>query len=259
MEVTLVAASVESVCVLGLLCRGRCYDRQNALLILPLLIQEWLQVILWEHMGHTATQCDGTNRLVSSLVTYLVCGVPAWISVQPLIFGELHAEHRKMAWSFLGLAVVLGSAGVLVQLGQSSKCTYTGPWRHQIWPVLHLQYDILPDLAGGLLGRLLSVGNLWLYGAASFGGFLTARPSYVLLFLAAVGVNAQVLILFLGPEWGSFWCFQASLLSAVALLEPYLFKKFGNLGALVPPQPAYPKQPEPQRLGQDEELEAMVP
>lgn len=211
-------------------------------------------------MGYTATQCDGTNRLVSSVVTYLVCGVPAWISLQPLIFGELHAEHRKMAWSCLGLAVVLGSAGALVQLGQSSKCTYPGPWRHQIWPVLHLQYDLLPNLVGKLLGRLLSVGNLWLYGAASFGGFLTARPSYVLLFLAAVGVNAQVLIVFLGPEWGSFWCFQASLLCVVALSEPYLFKKFGNLGALEPPQPAYPK-PAPQRLGSEEkeEEEAMVP
>ena len=28
----------------------------------------------------------------------------------------------------------------------------------------------------------------------------------------------------LSPKWGSFWCFQASLLSCVALLEPYFFK-----------------------------------
>jgi hypothetical protein len=44
-EITVAAASAESIFFLGLLCRGRRYDRPNALLILPLLIQEWLQVI----------------------------------------------------------------------------------------------------------------------------------------------------------------------------------------------------------------------
>ena len=58
---------------------------------------------------------------------------------------------------------------------------------------------------------------------------MCARPSYVLPALACIGLNAQVLILVLGREWGSFWCFQASLLGLVALVEPWLFERLGEL------------------------------
>lgn len=219
-------------------------------------------MILWQHLGSSATQCDATNRQVSSWVTYVVCGVPPWISLQPLMLGDVRPEYRLMAWSFLCMACLCGSAGVLVELlGQgwrTSHCTYLGPWRHQIWPVLNMQYDLLPGWQGGVFGRFLSAGNLLLYMAASFGGFLTSRPSYVLPLLAAVGLNAQLLILFLGPEWGSFWCFQASLLSLVAFLEPQLFKALGEFNAFAPPRASSSQPVAGTKLGAAEELDVLV-
>eukprot|EP00435_Cladocopium_sp_Y103_P042113 s1163_g11.t1 len=111
---------------------------------------------------------------------------------------------------------------------------------------------------GSIFGRFLSAGNLLLYMAASFGGFLSSRPSYVLPLLAGVGLNAQLLILFLGPEWGSFWCFQASLLSLVAFLEPQLFKALGEFNAFAPVRASSSGEAGGTKLGAPEELDVLV-
>ncbi|CAK9101892.1 unnamed protein product [Durusdinium trenchii] len=234
LEVTLAFAAAETLALLALVGRARRYDRANAFLILPLVLQEWLQVILWMHIGETATECDGTNQAASAWVAYVVCAVPAWISLQPLLGAphELSDEHRQMCRSFVAMAILCGLCGALVQLlgssfrWMSSVCTYVGPWHHQIWPVMNIQYNIFPGFLGSLIGKVLSAGNLLLYMICSIGGFLAHRPSYVLP--AMVGLSAELLILVLGPEWGSFWCFQASGLSFVALLEPWLFESLGE-------------------------------
>ena len=84
-EVTLAAASLETFCLLVLCCRGLRYDRPNAYLILPLVLQEWLQVVLWAHIGSSSTECDETNQTVSIAIACLVCAVPAWMCTQPLL------------------------------------------------------------------------------------------------------------------------------------------------------------------------------
>ena len=102
-----------------------------------------------------------------------------------------------------------------------------------------------------LLGTYFSI---WLPAS---GSFLTSRPSYVLPLLAGVGLNAQLLILFLGPEWGSFWCFQASLLSLVAFLEPQLFKALGEFNAFAPARASSGAEAGT-KLGAAEELDVLV-
>ena len=234
-EVTLAAASLETLCLLGLCCRGLRYDRPNASLILPLVLQEWLQVVLWAHIGSSSTECDETNQTVSIAIACLVCAVPAWLCTQPLLCPvDVTPELRQSARAFLCFALLCGVSGVLVQVvgrafgWMTSICTYAGPWHHQIWPVMNIQYNFLPGLMGSLLGRALSSANLMLYFGASIGGFMSYRPSYVLPVLACIGLNAAMLVLVLGREWGSFWCFQASLLGLVAILEPWLFEHFGE-------------------------------
>ena len=272
-EVTLAAASLETLCLLALCSRGRRYDRPNASLILPLVLQEWLQVVLWAHIGSSSTECDATNRTVSAIIAYLVCAVPAWMCSQPLLCPDVQSdvapELRQFSRSLLGFACLCGAGGALVQIvGQgfgwmTSVCTYPGPWHHQIWPVLNIQYNFLPGLWGSLLGRALSAGNLLLYFIASIGGFMSHRPSYVLPCLAFVGLNAAILILILGREWGSFWCFQASLLGLVALLEPWLFERFGEHFMFVDKEPKEPRKEakeakEAEAIGAAEEVDSLV-
>ncbi len=180
--------------------------------------------------------------------------------------GTTSGEEKRMVCYFFVMACICGLGGIMVQtFGQmgvgwmTSKCTYKGPWSHQIWPVLNMQYHLVPGILGSFLGKMLSAGNLFLYMISSLGGFLSSRPSYVLPTLAAIGLNAQFLILFLGPEWGSFWCFQASLLSCVALLEPYFFKTFGEINAFAPKKSPKSQSPVDERsttLGV--ELDALV-
>ncbi|CAJ1343446.1 unnamed protein product [Effrenium voratum] len=237
LEITLAAATFETCCMLILCLRGRCYDRANASLVLPLVLQEWLQVLLWAHIGQSSTECDSVNRAGSAAVAYLVCAVPAWLSLQPRLTAEEPPEYLRHFKLLIGTAVLCGVGGALVQVvGQAtgwmtSVCTYPGPWHRQVWPVLNIQYNIAPGMLGRIVGHVLSAGNLFLYAICSVGGFMSLRPSFVLPTLAVVGVSAEVLILFLGREWGSFWCFQASLLVVLALIEPWLFKRFGEINA----------------------------
>ena len=262
LEITLAAASMETLCLLALCCRGRRYDRPNASLILPLVLQEWLQVVLWAHIGSSATECDETNQAASAAITYLVCAVPAWMCCQPLFYlNEISSELRTSAKKCLVMACLCGASGAMVQVvGQAvgwmtSICTYPGPWHHQIWPILNIQYNTFEGFVGSVLGWSLSAGNLWLYGLASLGAFICPRPSYVLPTLACVGLNAQFLILVLGREWGSFWCFQASLLGLVALVEPWLFDCLGEPSGFVPKDSKEPKRSAAEIVGATEEEE----
>ena len=68
--------------------------------------------------------------------------------------------------------------------------------------------------------------------AAAMGLVYYHTPSVVVPLLGLVGVQAVYVIVWLGPEWGSFWCFQASSLMIVALLEQSIIARWPRFGAL---------------------------
>eukprot|EP00929_Paragymnodinium_shiwhaense_P010706 TRINITY_DN115588_c0_g1_i1.p1 TRINITY_DN115588_c0_g1~~TRINITY_DN115588_c0_g1_i1.p1 ORF type:complete len:310 (-),score=5.05 TRINITY_DN115588_c0_g1_i1:42-971(-) len=223
--VSLAAAGAESICLLVLCMRSYRTDRRNALLLLPLVLQEWCQVVLWAHIGSSPTECDSTNRRWSGIVTCVVCFVPAWFSMQPMLvrFSDLSTSAKRGALLGVISATLVGAMLAMVHFAGwiAAVCTYVGPWHHQVWPVLHFQYVFVPGIRGRLIGDAIAVANLLLYGTLSLGMFLgriTLTPT--IIGLGASWCFAHVLILVLGAEWGSFWCFSTSLLVFVAFLEP---------------------------------------
>lgn len=236
-EVTLAASVVETLSVLILCCRRQRNDCANARIILPFVLQEWLQVLLWLHMGASAYDCDEVNRVASVVVTYLVCAVPAWLSLQPFLINQPILKENRLL--LLG-GTLFGVGGCLVHFvagnagWMGGSCTYQGPWHHQVWPVMNMFYDFAPGWLGHAIGHVLSLANFAAYAAGSAGLWITTVPSYLLGALLVVGVQGELLILVLGPEWGSFWCFQASLLVTIAFVEPVLVQYLGAPSFLVP-------------------------
>lgn len=232
-EVSLAAAGAESICLLVLCIRRYKTDMRHALMLLPLVVQEWCQVILWVHIGSSPTQCDDTNRMWSGFVTYVICSIPAWFSLQPLFlrYSDLCHDNRRFVVFCSICATLAGTFGAMVHfIGTrggllDAVCTYAGPWHHQVWPVLHFQYVFLPGVRGRLVGYTLSSLNLTLYGMLSMGLFV-GRLTYTTMGLPVSFLVAQLLVLVLGAEWGSFWCFTTSFLVFVAFLEP-CFARYG--------------------------------
>lgn len=204
-------------------------------MVLPLVLQEWCQVVLWVHIGSSPTQCDNTNRMWSGFVTYVICSVPAWFSLQPLLlrYSDLCIRNRRFIMLCATGATLAGAFGATVHfIGTrwgllDAVCTYAGPWHHQIWPVLHFQYVFLPGVRGRLIGYTLSGINLVLYGVLSMGLFV-GDVTYTAIGLPVSFLVAQLLILVLGAEWGSFWCFTTSLLVFLALVEPCIARYWGH-------------------------------
>jgi hypothetical protein len=154
----------EAVVLLILVLRNWSGDRANALVHLPLLIQELFQVVLWQHIGKSGQECDGTNRLFSLAIVVVVCSVPAWFALWSLIalwYPQSNAKSYVKAPRVVGVLLLrifsvsvcfwlysitsywllssgmLESIGILASTPSSPRwwppCTYKGPYGHQIW------------------------------------------------------------------------------------------------------------------------------
>jgi len=111
-EMALASASLESLVVVFLLCRGRDLDRPNTCILFPFVANEWAQVVLWAHMGSAPHKCDHVNRHVSTLVTFIVCAVPAWFTITAFIFNRIQTrestQNATVALSFFCACVAVG-------------------------------------------------------------------------------------------------------------------------------------------------------
>jgi len=99
---------------------------------------------------------------------------------------------------------------------EGARCTFRGPYGHQVWPMMSF-----PSGRWGL--KLFSAGLYMTLG----GGFaLIPKPGYICLALNVLAVAATVMYLTMGDEWGSVWCWMASCLCFLYIVEPFLFHYF---------------------------------
>jgi hypothetical protein len=230
----LASASLESLVVVFLLCRGRDLDRPNTCILFPFVANEWAQVVLWAHMGSAPHKCDHVNRHVSTLVTFIVCAVPAWFTITAFIFNRIQTrestQNATVALSFFCACVAVG---MLVEqyFVTTGRCTYMGPWGQQVWPVLNFYFSIWPTFQPWvgfcaaassfvvyLMGIPFALASLHDAGAENI-------TSLIALLIIFIGPQGGVLILVLGKEWGSFWLWAASgQLAIVALFEREIYQ-----------------------------------
>jgi len=94
------------------------------------------------------------------------------------------------------------------------RCTTRGPNGHQVWPM-----NVWPRW----WLKVLTAAAYFILG----GGFvLIPKPSYMPFALNVLAFGATALYVWAGDEWGSVWCWLASCLCVLYLVEPMLFQRF---------------------------------
>eukprot|EP00927_Polykrikos_kofoidii_P065803 TRINITY_DN6151_c0_g1_i1.p1 TRINITY_DN6151_c0_g1~~TRINITY_DN6151_c0_g1_i1.p1 ORF type:complete len:359 (-),score=27.91 TRINITY_DN6151_c0_g1_i1:901-1932(-) len=213
----------ESAALLLLLLRNDRNDRLNCFLHVPLLLQEILQLALWallaSNSGATEDHCGLLNPYLSLFEGAVVGFLPGWLALysaltQPAT--EVLLRRRLHAWA-LTCAVYTAFAIICVViaqlLGACPRCTIAGPWGHQIWPFLSIHPRALS------FGHYVNYIMLCLPPLAIVGRF-TIAP----VWLVGLYWLPAVLHIVIGDEWGSFWCFTASLGCFLYVFEPMVLR-----------------------------------
>lgn len=216
----------EGVALSALMIRRTGNDRLNVFLATPLFVQEVLQLAIWTSLEYDADASQRRCSVANSVLTMAVCGVisfvPGWVALfsmlgQPLDGVGRSLRHGLKCWALLcaalsGMNVVC--TYVRHQLGWGSYCTVPGPWGHQIWGFMRVPWVFRPVAA--VFYQLLVVVPI-----------ITVRHRTLAHFgLVLVGATPPFLYVVLGDEWGSFWCFWASLMCFVNLFEQILLDLF---------------------------------
>ena len=108
----------------------------------------------------------------------------------------------------------------------TGRCTFVGWWGHQVWPVLNFQFSIWPSYQPWV-GLCAAAFNLQVYAVGSAFGLSSFHDGMISPLITLIGLQGALLILVLGKEWGSFWCFQASALAIVAIFEREIIARTG--------------------------------
>ena len=253
-SVALGFAAAEAVVLLYVWCRNAHHDRNNVLIILPLTLQELGQALLWPYVVadrnyalgfadpalHT---CPRANKVYSYLIAAVVCGLPPWFEFHARrefrehnallesgtapawrkLVGELPTPNPEYPFqgtfcAFLQYVLILGVLGCSLVLGTwgPASCTTKGPHGHQVWAMM-----VWPN-------KFAEVAAAFVYFGTAGAFKWVPRPSlFTPLLMGPVAIWAIVAYLIMGPEAGSVWCWTASLLCAVLLVEPAVIDRLG--------------------------------
>ena len=246
-SVALGFAAAEAVVLLYVWCRNAHHDRNNVLIILPLTLQELGQALLWPYVvadrdytlgfaDPALHSCPRANKAYSYLIAAVVCGLPPWFEFHARrefrehnallesgtapawrkLVGELPTPNPEYPFqgtfcAFLQYVLILGVLGCSLVLGTwgPASCTTKGPHGHQVWAMM-----VWPN-------KFAEVAAAFVYFGTAGAFKWVPRPSlFTPLLMGPVAIWAIVAYLIMGPEAGSVWCWTASLLCAVLLVEP---------------------------------------
>jgi hypothetical protein len=92
------------------------------------------------------------------------------------------------------------------------RCTYIGSCGHQIWTAVRIPNPIVRLVGIVIYLRLCTVSN-----------FMDAREGMVnVIFMLTSGPLIVVMFFLCGYEFGSFWCFSASVMCIYYYIEPWV-------------------------------------
>eukprot|EP00929_Paragymnodinium_shiwhaense_P027841 TRINITY_DN16253_c0_g1_i2.p1 TRINITY_DN16253_c0_g1~~TRINITY_DN16253_c0_g1_i2.p1 ORF type:complete len:296 (-),score=30.40 TRINITY_DN16253_c0_g1_i2:549-1436(-) len=225
LEVTTFFVCLEFSAIAFIVIRNSHNDRLNAFLHTPILFQEFSQFVLWMHMGSDGEHCDVVNKTFSHVVAMNSASVPLFLNAWARrSFDEVserdHEHSLQTVNAFLASSVGFCLCGIfsvfaLMAVGWLPQCTYIGPNGHQEWPFM--------VLFPGIRGFIMLGGHVVLALGMAWG----QKPSFVVwIYLILAPLCAAIEIVRLGTEWGSFWCFEASVFCVLYLFEPCLLRRF---------------------------------
>ena len=248
-EVSFAFAGGEAVAMAYAYWRNKHFDRQNVLMLLPVMLQELVQGLLWPYVTANRDDaagwddpalhsCPRANRAYSFLIAIIVCGIPTWFEQRSRaemrahnallemgeappwrkLMGELPTLTRPTirAWAdrlclVMTYVLILAIFAFSLTVGGwgPANCTTRGRYGHQVWAMM-----VWP--------RHWQQGCAALLYFACGGAFAwVPRPSIVVPLLGLpLALLAVLAYFFMGPEAGSVWCWSASCLCIAMLAEP---------------------------------------
>eukprot|EP01104_Vermistella_antarctica_P010681 TRINITY_DN2862_c0_g2_i1.p1 TRINITY_DN2862_c0_g2~~TRINITY_DN2862_c0_g2_i1.p1 ORF type:complete len:295 (+),score=16.57 TRINITY_DN2862_c0_g2_i1:268-1152(+) len=236
-EVSLYFVLIETTCLMVAVWRMGSRALLPCAVCVPFILQELLQYFLWLNIGVNDQTCNQTNVHLSLAVTFVVGGVPLWINLWAYVSLAPWMAQRDtsrptsldMAMIRLNLRRIVLVSFVLVSMlwlysvwgvhdGWYPYCTYAGPWGHQIWPVVMPPNWFLKWLGYAAYGTIISAGCIFYHGPYphAFGirawMFLIGPSNWALM----------LVVFFMGPEFGSLWCWSAFGCTISMAVEPEL-------------------------------------
>lgn len=209
--------------------RNQGNDRTNAFAHMPIFLQEVVQAAIWiilEAEPGSAGTCSGANMALSLSEAGLVGFVPGWFLLwSSLCTASVGDGRRCRAYVLLwGVYTILAVIALifLQMLGICPLCTVSGPWGHQIWPFLVIKPWILKLF-------LMGAHGLVYISCVALAMLHVRKHGSVAIGLVTVWWCPPIAYLVIGDEWGSFWCFSASVMCVFYLFEPCLLRRIGHL------------------------------
>lgn len=237
-------------------------DRANALLHVPFLVQEALQVVLWPCIGDSPDSCSELNRWLSFGVCLVIFAVPGWMTTVHICLWDerecgilevlLNRFMDMIPWNMKGATdrtdtgyvackllrrvlmvnlllsgifyvVTISVIGLAMRKGSWPSCTYSGPWGHQVWPVYLGPWWATAMIVSCFAG---------LFSLVLLGYFNRGDSVVVPAFLFLGGPLFAVLCFLMSnpPEYGSVLCSFASGMVVLYLLEPCIFAFLHEIG-----------------------------
>lgn len=216
------AFSVSNIALSSLLwVRNNKRDRWYVLAVSPIVIQEFCQIVLWNHIGQSQFSCGDTNRLFSLIVVLSVSSIPlTWTLFS--IYGPEHVAHRFRIFEkpMIFTAVIYTLARFILIMNSYVSGphigTYVGPNHHQVW------VDYLPYYNSDLVSQFMA----FLYiGIPVLSGYLFIRPRWLGVMLISIAVLTLIPTRLMLPiEWRSVWCWLCCLYLLFAVVEGGVIK-----------------------------------
>jgi len=158
----------------------------------------WAQLLLGRQPSLWASCMPGALRRTTKLLAF----VNVWWWFLAILF-----MHRRI----YGKQSMEEESSIF----DGPRCTTRGPYGHQVWPMMVWGRRWWAKLCCALLYFTFGGGYVFI-----------PKPSYLPIAFNALAFVAVTLYLLMGDEWGSVWCWLASCLCGLYLVEPFLFQRF---------------------------------
>lgn len=234
LQPTLCFVAGELAVLVVLFLRNQGNDRTNAFAHLPIFLQEVIQAAIWivlETESSTVETCTQANMALSLSEAGVVGFVPGWFMLwSSLCTANVGDVRRCRAYAVLwGVYTIMAVIAVMffqIQ-GICPLCTVSGPWGHQIWPFLVFKPWLLKS-------SLMIAHGLSYISCVALAMLHVRKHGTVAMGLVTVWWCPPIAYLVIGDEWGSFWCFSASVMCVLYLFEPCILRRLGYLLELPP-------------------------
>eukprot|EP01083_Nonionella_stella_P041027 111269_1 len=219
-EVSLVFFTLGCAGLLYIFCRNQYIDRYWCLIVLPIVIVEFCQFILWKFgidSHTTSTHCNTINKRFHAIVLMTVNLIPLFIAITSYHTTSTVYENYKwiknVFWKYLvWMEIIIYCMYIYVNIigSPALECVFVGVFGHQVW-------------LAEANSKWYEIMIMALYVLPGIFSCILYRPLWVCFVPNCYGVLSFIILrLVLGLEAYSVWCWTAIVWIIWAILYVHI-------------------------------------